>query len=71
MTTHRKGGDNVEVLYDLKNDPDELNNLLGSNPDRFKYDERVENLRSKLLTYLDDVNYPLIEGIQQRVLIRK
>ena len=55
----------------VKNDPDEINNLLGSNPDRFKYVERVENLRSKLLTYLIDVNYPLVEGIQQRVLIRK
>jgi arylsulfatase A-like enzyme len=70
MTTHRKGGKNVEALYDLKNDPYELNNLLGSNPDRFKYVDRAENLRSKLLTYLNDVNYPLVEGIQQRVLIR-
>lgn len=71
MTTHRSGGKNIEALYDLKNDPNELNNLLGSNPERFKYVERVENLRSKLLTYLNDVNYPLVKGIEQRVLIRK
>ncbi len=71
MTTHRSGGKNVEALYDLKNDPYELNNLLGSNAERFKYVENVENLRSKLLTYLNDVNYPLVEGIKQRVIIRK
>ncbi len=71
MTTHRSGGNNVEALYDLKNDPHELNNLLGSNPERFNYVERVENLRSKLLTYLDDVNYPFTQGIKQRVIIRK
>tara|TARA_B100000809_G_scaffold264243_1_gene319560 strand:- start:15617 stop:17212 length:1596 start_codon:yes stop_codon:yes gene_type:complete len=71
MTTHREGGVNVEVLYDLKNDPSEMNNLLGSNPERFKYKEIAENMRVKLLAYLKDVNSPLIAGIQNRKLIRK
>ncbi len=71
MTTHREGGINVEALYDLKNDPSEMNNLLGSNPERFKYKEISEEMRSKLLKYLQDVNYPLINGIKNRELIRK
>lgn len=71
MTTHRKGGVNVEVLYDLKNDPYEINNLLGSNPERFNYKEKAEEMRSKLLGYLKDVNSPLVEGIERRVLIRE
>ncbi|MBE0676004.1 MAG: sulfatase-like hydrolase/transferase, partial [Bacteroidales bacterium] len=70
MTTHRSGGKNIEALFDLKNDPYELNNLLGSNPDRFRYREIAENLRSKLVGYLRDVNYPLVHEVQQRVLIR-
>lgn len=70
MTTHRKGGENVEVLFDLKNDPHEMNNLLGINPERFKYREIAEELRSKLVGYLDDVNCPLAEGVEQRILIR-
>lgn len=70
MTTHRKGGENVEVLFDLKNDPHEMNNLLGTNPERFKYREIAEELRSKLVGYLDDVNCPLAEGVEQRILIR-
>ncbi|HUX55656.1 MAG TPA: sulfatase-like hydrolase/transferase [Bacteroidales bacterium] len=70
MTTHRSGGKDVEALFDLKNDPYEMNNLLGTNPERFKYKEIAENLRSKLVGYLKDVNYPLVEGVEQRILIR-
>jgi hypothetical protein len=71
MTTHRKDGKNVEVLFDLKNDPFEMNNLLGTNPERFEYRKIAEELRSKLVGYLKDVNYPLVKGIEERVLIRK
>jgi arylsulfatase A-like enzyme len=70
MTTHRSGGTNVEALFDLKNDPHELNNLLGSNPDRFKYEETAEDLRTKLTGYLKNVNSPLAEGVENRILIR-
>jgi arylsulfatase A-like enzyme len=71
MTTHRTGGKNVEVLYDLKNDPQEMNNLLGSNPDRFKYKEKAEELRSKLVSYLNEVNSPLTKGVEKRILVRE
>ncbi len=71
MTTHRSGGKNVDVLFDLKNDPHEMNNLIGSNPERFKYKETAEELRAKLVDYLKEVNYPLVEGIEKRILVRK
>jgi len=71
MTTHRTGGKNIEALFDLKNDPFEMNNLLGTNPERFKYREISEELRSKLVGYLKDVNYPLVKGIEERILIRE
>ncbi|HEX2976040.1 MAG TPA: sulfatase-like hydrolase/transferase, partial [Bacteroidales bacterium] len=71
MTTHREGGKNIEALYDLKNDPNEINNLLGSNPERFKYEKIAEELRSKLVKYLAMHNSPLTEGVSKRELIRK
>jgi arylsulfatase A-like enzyme len=71
MTTHRTGGKNIEALFDLKHDPFEMNNLLGTNPERFKYKEISEELRSKLVRYLKDVNYPLVKGIEQRILVRE
>jgi len=70
MTTHRSGGKNVEALFDLKNDPQEMNNLLGSNPQRLKYKETAEGLRSQLLQYLKEVNSPIAVGVEKRVLIR-
>ena len=70
MTTHRSGGRNVEALFDLENDPYEMNNLLGSNPGRFEYREITETLRSKLVTYLRDNNSPLADGMEKRILIR-
>jgi len=70
MTTHRSGGKNVEVLFDLEKDPHEMNNLLGANPDRFEYKDKAEELRSKLIQYLKDVNSPLAEGVENRILIR-
>ncbi len=71
MTTHRSGGKNVEVLFDLKNDPQEMNNLLGSNPQRFEYKEKAEELRSKLVAYLEEVNSPIASGVKNRNLIRE
>jgi len=71
MTTHRQGGENVEVLFDLENDPHEMNNLLGTNPERSKYSETAEKLRSKLVKYLQDVNSPLVKGVEKRKLIRQ
>ncbi len=71
MTTHRSGGKDVEALFDLKNDPFEMNNLLGTNPERFKYAEIAESMRSRLVGYLKDVNYPLVKGVEQRILIRE
>ncbi len=71
MTTLRSGGRNVEVLYDLKNDPNEMNNLLGTNPQRHDYTGIAEELRSTLVAYLEDVNYPLTEEIKHRKLIRE
>jgi len=70
MTTHRNGGQNIEALFDLKNDPFEMNNLLGTNAERFKYKEITEELRSKLVGYLKDANYPLVKGVEERILIR-
>jgi arylsulfatase A-like enzyme len=70
MTTHRAGGRNVEMLFDLKNDPHEMNNLLGTNPQRFDYREKAEELRNVLVSYLNDVNCPLADGIEARVIIR-
>lgn len=71
MTTHRSEGPDVDVLFDLQNDPYELNNLLGKNPDRFNYKDIVEELRANLVGYLKDIDYPLTKGITVRQIIKE
>lgn len=70
MTTHRPGGRQVEVLFDLQADPFEMNNLLARQKPHKDHVAKAEELRSMLLTYLNDVRYPLTEGIKNRELIR-
>ncbi len=42
----------INAMYDLNTDPYEMNNLLGSNPDRVNHQEKVEELRACLLEWL-------------------
>lgn len=55
---------NLDALYDLKNDPDEINNLLFT--ERAKYKETAESLKVKLVNYLVKVKYSYVEEIKQR-----
>lgn len=54
----------LDALFDLKNDPYELNNLLFSN--REKYKKTAEELKSKLVDYLEKVKYSYVEDVKKR-----
>jgi arylsulfatase A-like enzyme len=69
MTTHRAGGPDVDALYNLEEDPHEMNNLLGSNPDSMLYGEIVKDLHRKLSSYLNDIDYPLAKEIAGREIL--
>jgi arylsulfatase A-like enzyme len=60
----------LDAMYDLDNDPHEMNNLLGLNPDAPQHAGQAEHLKSLMLSWLADVDYPHIDGIQARVLGR-
>ena len=51
----------LSALYDEKNDPEEMNNLIGTNPDREKYRDVVETLKGYLMEYLTSVKHPLTD----------
>lgn len=55
---------NLDALYDLKNDPYELNNLLFT--DKAKYKGTAETMKAKLVDYLAKVKYSYVEEIRQR-----
>ena len=56
-------------MYDLSNDPHEMNNLLGSNPERGLYGDRAEELRSCLLEWLKKNGSKHYDGVKERNLI--
>jgi arylsulfatase A-like enzyme len=47
------------ALYNLKDDPFELNNLIAKNPDRERSLPQVRYLRKKMLEWMEEVNHPL------------
>jgi arylsulfatase A-like enzyme len=59
----------INALYNLNEDPHELNNLLGSNPDRADYRERAEELRAYLLEWLEKNESTHYDGVRDRVLL--
>jgi len=59
----------INALYNLKDDPNEMNNLLGSNPDRKKYEKKVNELRDDILAWLKQHHSSHYEGVKARKLI--
>jgi arylsulfatase A-like enzyme len=58
----------INALYNLNDDPHEMNNLIGKNPDKLKYAEKAEDLRKCLLEWLKKNRSAHIDGVQNRKL---
>jgi arylsulfatase A-like enzyme len=59
----------LNALYNLNEDPFEMNNLLGSNPQRDKYADKAEELRNSLLEWLINHKSMHYDGVKARELI--
>ncbi len=59
----------INALYNLKDDPLEMNNLLGSNPDKKKYEKKANELRDDLLVWLKKHKSSHFEGVKARNLM--
>ena len=59
----------LNALYNLGNDPGEMNNLIGKNPDRTNFAEKAEELRKYLLEWLKKNRSEHYNGVQKRKLI--
>jgi arylsulfatase A-like enzyme len=58
----------LDALYDLKSDPQELNNLIGQNPDREKHRADATRMKGLLVEWLTRVKSPHLETVQARPL---
>ena len=69
MIPYSKSSKVINAMYDLNNDPYEINNLIGKNPEREKYAEQAEELREYLLEWLKKNNSKHYNGVKERELI--
>ena len=56
----------INALYNLQQDPSEMNNLMGSNPDKSKYTQKINELHTDLLTWLKKNNSKNYDGVRNR-----
>ena len=59
----------LDALYDLKQDPNELNNLLGRNPSREKYRAQAQRLKGLLVAWLARTKSPNLDQVKARPVI--
>ena len=59
----------LDALYDLQTDPQELNNLIGANPEKEKHRAEAERMKGLLIDWLSRVKSPHLDSVRQRPLL--
>ncbi|MCX7016853.1 MAG: sulfatase-like hydrolase/transferase, partial [Candidatus Sumerlaeota bacterium] len=59
----------LDALYDLRNDPLEMINLIGNNPDREKHRSEAERMKALLVGWLERVKSPWLDSVKARPVI--
>jgi len=59
----------LDALYDLKDDPQEITNLIGHNPAREKHRAQAERMKALLVAWLEKVKSPSLEDVRARPVI--
>ncbi len=58
----------LNALYNLKDDPNEMNNLLGNNPESTKFQNKANELKKNLLLWLEKKKSIHYKGVSERIL---
>jgi hypothetical protein len=59
----------LDALYDLQNDPREVNNLIRRNPDKEKSRAEAERMKGLLVDWLTRVKSPQLDSVRARPLL--
>ncbi len=71
MFGRTKTATSLDALYDLKNDPEEVNNFIGKNPEHEKYRAEAERMKGLLVEWLTRVQSPSLESVKARSVVRE
>lgn len=69
LFANSKSSTALNALYDMRSDPYEMNNLIGSNPERSRYKEEAETMKQYLMEWLTRVGSPDAAGVRERPVI--
>lgn len=56
----------LDALYNLDDDPLEMNNLLGRNPERARWIKTANAMKDRLVAWLERTQSPFVDGVKQR-----
>ena len=70
LFSNSAGAGRLDALYDLVQDPHELNNLIGNNPHREQYRAPAEAMKARLVRWLEKVQSPALEAVRRRPVLR-
>lgn len=59
-----------DLRYNYYEDPHEMNNLIGTNPEGIKYKAKAEELRLDLLDWLKKNGSKNYEGVRNRMILK-
>ncbi len=60
----------IDVLYNLNEDPYEMHNLIGNNPDGAKYAAKVSELKADLIQWLKDHDSKFVGSVSERNIVK-
>lgn len=68
LMANRKDSSALDALYNLEDDPLEINNLIGNNPNKDRYMKYAQAMKDRLVEWLEKTGSPYTEEVVARAL---
>ena len=56
----------IDCLFNLEDDPHEMTNLIGLNPDKVRYRDVAERMKKLLMAYMEEVRHPFLDDVSRK-----
>ena len=66
ICSHSRRSKGIDALYDLEEDPLEVNNLIGRRPRMARHVKQAAAMKARLVSWLEKTGSPRLEGVKDR-----
>jgi len=56
----------IDALYNLKEDPIEVNNLIGNHAYKSQWVKQAKIMKDRLISYMENIHHPYLQGVKMR-----